>query len=83
MPVRSVAINYVGRGSRINAAVNGAVDFVRTHGEQIAETAFYGAVLTGIVLGYTALTLITTAVPAAEYEILTRDYIVIEAANDE
>ena len=82
MSVRSIAINYAGRGRRISSAANEAIAFVRTHGEQIAETAFYGAVLTGIVLGYTALALIATAAPASEREILTRDYIVIEAVNE-
>lgn len=83
MSVRNIAINNVGRGLHISSTVNEVMDFVRARGEQIAETAFYGAVLTGIVLGYTVLAVATMATPASEREILTRDYVVIEAAIDE
>ena len=83
MSVRSIAINYVGRGRHIASSANEVMNFVRARGEQIAETAFYGAVLTGIVLGYTVLAIATMASSAPEYEILTRDYVVIEAAIDE
>jgi len=82
MSVRSIAINYVGKNRQVSSAVNEAINFVRTHTEQVAETAFYGAVLTGIVLGFTVLGLATLATPAPEREILTRDYIVIEATNE-
>ncbi len=82
MSVRSIAINYVGRNRQVSSAVNEAINFVRARGEQIVETAFYGAVLTGIVLGYTVLAVATMASSAPEYEILTRDYVVIEAANE-
>ena len=83
MSVRNIAINYVGRGLHISSAANEVIDFVRARGEQIAETAFYGAVLTGIVLGYTVLAVATMASTTPKYEILTRDYVVIEAALDE
>ncbi|MCP4230237.1 MAG: hypothetical protein GY771_08820 [bacterium] len=83
MSVRSIAINYAGRGRHIASASHEVMDFFRARGEQIVETALYGAVLTGIVLGYTVLAVVTMATPASDYEILTRDYVVIEATIDE
>ncbi|MCP4230236.1 MAG: hypothetical protein GY771_08815 [bacterium] len=75
--------NYVNRERYKTSAFNEVINFIRARGEQITETVFYGVVLTGIVLLYTILAVATMASPASDYEILTRDYVVIEAVSDE